>query len=141
MAILNYTTQINANKTIGEIQAILAKKGANQISVDYENGQPAGLRFQIVFLDQPVYFRLPCNVEGVYKSLCNSKVPSSKRTLDQARRVAWRIIKDWVEAQLAIVESNQAEMAEVFLPYAIDKEDRTFFQSFSEQRKQLTSGN
>ena len=32
--------------------------------------------------------------------------------------MAWRIIKDWIEAQLAIVEAEQAEMVEVFLPYA-----------------------
>jgi hypothetical protein len=32
--------------------------------------------------------------------------------------VAWRIIKDWVEAQLAIVEAEQVELVEVFLPFA-----------------------
>ena len=141
MAILNYTTQINENKSVGEIQTLLARKGAQQIAVDYENGNPSALNFQIVFNEQPVFFRLPCNIEGVYKSLCTTKgVPYAKQTREQARRVAWRIIKDWVEAQLAIVESRQAEMTEVFLPYALDKQGNTFFHSFTESRKLLTAG-
>ena len=140
MAILNYTTQVDANKTVGEIRAILARKGANQISIDYDEGLPAGLNFQIIFHGQPVFFRLPCNVEGVFDSLCTAKVPAAKRTKQQARRVAWRIIKDWTEAQLAIVESRQAEMAEVFLPYALDNQGNTFFQGFAETRKMLTAG-
>lgn len=141
MAILNYTTQINAGKSVAEIQRLLARKGAQQIAVDYENGNPSALNFQITFNEQPVFFRLPCNVEGVYRSLCNTKgVPHAKQTREQARRVAWRIIKDWVEAQLAIVESRQAEMTEVFLPYALDNRGNTFFHSFTEQRKMLTAG-
>ena len=140
MAILNYTTQIDANKTVGEIQSILARKGANQISIEYDEGLPAALKFQILYQEQPVFFRLPCNVEGVYSSLCRAKVPSSKRTKQQARRVAWRIIKDWIEAQLAIVESQQAQMTEVFLPYALDNQGNTFFQAFTESRKLLTAG-
>jgi hypothetical protein len=37
------------------------------------------------------------------------KVPRSKCTEDQAQRVAWRIVKDWVEAQMAIVEAQLAD--------------------------------
>jgi hypothetical protein len=141
MAILNYTTQINENKSVGEIQTILARQGAKQIAVDYENGFPSALNFEIVFNEESIFFRLPCNVDGVYKSLCATKgVPSAKQTREQARRVAWRIVKDWVEAQLAIVESRQAEMTEVFLPYALDNKGKTFFESFTESRKLLTAG-
>ncbi len=44
-----------------------------------------------------------------------------------AARVAWRIIKDWVAAQLAIVESGMVEIAEVFLPYQLVADDKTVF--------------
>ena len=54
--------------------------------------------------------------------------------MEQARRVAWRILKDWVAAQLAIVEAEQAQMAEVFLPYAVESQTgQTMFQLFLEQ--------
>jgi hypothetical protein len=140
MAILNYTTQIKATKTIGEIQAILAKGKAQRVAVDYVSGEPSALTFMIIFFQQEVHFRLPCNVEGVYKSLCRSRAPRSLKTHDQARRVAWRIIKDWIEAQLAIVEAEQAQLAEVFLPYAVDNSGQTFFHRFTENhQKQLSA--
>lgn len=144
MPILNYTTQIDANKSVMEIQRMLAVKGAKEITIDYGgSGEPDGLRFMILFHEQPIYFRLPCNVDGVYKALSRAKgVPYSKRTMPQARRVAWRIIKDWVEVQLAIVEAGQSQMTEVFLPYAIDDNNQTFFTAFSESKqKLLTAGN
>lgn len=137
MAILNYTTQINFNKTVGEIYAILARAKVDQIMTDFENGQPAAIRFMMVYFEQPIYFRLPCNVEGVYQSLCRSKAPGRLKAKEQARRVAWRIIKDWIEAQLAIVEAQQAEMVEVFLPYAVDNSGQTFFQQFSANQQKL----
>ena len=36
----------------------------------------------------------------------------------EAARVAWRIIKDWLEAQLALVSAELADLEQVFLPYA-----------------------
>ncbi len=57
----------------------------------------------------------------------DKKVPRSKCTNEQAQRVAWRIVKDWVEAQMAIVEAQLADMAEVFLPYAITKKGTTLY--------------
>ncbi len=138
MAILNYTTSIDAVKTASEVQQMLAKSGAKSVALDYENGQPSALQFMILFCEQPIYFKLPCNVKGVYQSLCRSpKVSRSQRTEAQARRVAWRIIKDWVEAQLAIVEARQAEMTEVFLPYAVANDGRTAFQSFADSKQKL----
>jgi len=144
MAILNYTTSIDAGKTAGEVQNILAKAGAKSVAIDYADGNPSALTFTIIFCEQPVHFRLPCNAEGVLKALSKYKsgVPYSKQNIQQARRVAWRIIKDWTEAQLAIVESQQAQMAEVFMPYVFDNTtQQTMFQRFTEStQKQLTNG-
>jgi hypothetical protein len=140
MAILNYTTQVNANKSVGEIYAILSKAKVQEIATDFEDGQPSGIRFKLIYLEQPIYFRLPCNVDGVLKSLCRAKgVPNRLRNREQARRVAWRIIKDWVEAQSAIVEAQQAEMTEVFLPYVINENNQTLFQAFTESKQKLLS--
>ena len=40
MTVLNYTTKIAASKTVGEIQAMLAKHGASRIATDYHDGGP-----------------------------------------------------------------------------------------------------
>lgn len=134
MPILNYTTQIESGKSIAEINAILANFGARTISTDYdENGFVKGVAFVIMVEGAPLAVRLPVNVEGVYKSLCAAKgVPNAKRTREQARRVAWRILKDWLEAQLALFQVGQAEAAQVLMPYAVDSQGRTAYEAFKD---------
>lgn len=148
--ILNYTTTVDATKTVAEIQKILSAHGVKQISVIYEGGEPDGMRFVIEMFGQPIEYRMPCNVKGVFGTLTRTKgVPSAKQTTAQARRVAWRILKDWVEAQMAMVQAENAGLAEMFFTYATDQSGKTFFQHFSETKKkelegkqnlQLTSG-
>jgi len=128
MAILNYTTSIESEKSIAEIQKCLVKHGAHKIVTDYQNMIPSSVTFCLTINNNVVGFSLPANPEGVLKAMQkDKKVPRSKCTKEQAQRVAWRIIKDWVEAQMAIVESQLAEMAEVFLPYAITKSGNTLY--------------
>jgi len=128
MAILNYTTSIESEKTIGEIQKCLVKHGAHKIVTDYANGFPSAVTFCLQINGNIAAFSLPANYSGVLKAMKNDrKVQRSKCTEEQAQRVAWRIVKDWVEAQMAIVEAQLADMAEVFLPYAITKNGTTLY--------------
>ena len=130
MAILNYTTKIESSTTTGQIQSILLKAGAHQVTVHAEAGEPTGISFAIPMGAEKglVFFQLPCNREGVLKAMSrDTNIPRSKCNPAQAQRVAWRIIKDWCEAQLAIIEAGQAELAEVFLPYAMTKDGTTLF--------------
>lgn len=119
MAILNYTTTIAADKTIGEIQKIISSKGATKIMIDYEGGLPTHLSFAIEHNGQPLSFRLPANWQGVLKAMKAQRVAKTYQNEAQALRVCWRIIKDWVAAQMAIVEAEQASLATIFLPYAV----------------------
>ena len=128
MSILNYTTSIDCMKSIGEIQKCLVKHGAHKIVTDYENGMPTAVTFCLTVNETMIGFTLPANYSGVLKAMQNDKkVPRSKCTDEQAQRVSWRIVKDWVEAQMAIVEAQLADMAEVFLPYAITKNGTTLY--------------
>ena len=128
MAISNYTTKIDVFKTIGEIQKDLVEHGARKIILYYnDDNQPVNLTFTIVWNDRTIGFALPCNYTGVLRAMERAKVPRSLCTEEQALRVAWRIIKDWVQAQMAIVEADVASMAEVFLPYAITKDGSTLY--------------
>lgn len=116
MAILNYTTKVKPEKTAAEIQAILGKAGASAVMSEYEAGQVTAIAFQLSINGQILSFRLPINIAGVLRALkrdCTRQYCNE----EQAARTAWRILKDWVEAQIALVESNQADMAEVFLPH------------------------
>ena len=120
MPILNYTTSIAVEKTTSEIQGKLARAGAQAVMTEYDDEQVlCALSFRMLCNGIMVSFRLPAHIDRIYVLLQrDDKVPRKLKTRDQAARVAWRIIKDWIEAQLAIVEAEQAEMVEVFLPYA-----------------------
>lgn len=48
MAILNYTTSVESEKTISEIQKCLVKHGATKIVTDYHEGLPSGVTFCLV---------------------------------------------------------------------------------------------
>jgi len=130
MPILNYTTKIDSYKTITEIQKTLSASGATKIIIDNDiEGRPISLTFCITFNGKPIAFNLPCNFEGVLSAMkSNPKVPRSMCNEEQALRVGWRIVKDWVAAQLAIVEAKLATMTEVFLPYAITKSGATLYE-------------
>lgn len=120
MAILNYTTSIDFEKTIGEIQKALVSHGANKVVTDYQNKLPSAVTFCLEKNGKLVAYSLPANYEGVMKAMeKDRKVPRHKCTKEQAIRVSWRIVKDWVVAQLAICEAQVANIDEVFLPYMI----------------------
>lgn len=118
MALLNYTTSIDAEKTVAEIQKLLAKKGAKAILTEYDDdGNLSAVSFRFDYNGNLLSFLLPARVDNIYKILCKTSPKAKYKTMDQAHRVAWRIIKDWIEAQIALIEAEQADLAQVFLPY------------------------
>lgn len=136
MAIKNYTTTIDVYKSLGEIQGALASHGARKIMVDYdEAGQPVGVAFGIETPVGPRGFLLPANVDGVRAVFSRQKIKAQE---GQAERTAWRNVRDWIMAQMAIIEAGQVEMEEVFLPYLTDSRGRTLYQLY--QGGQLALG-
>lgn len=120
MSILNYTTKIDAWKTVNEVQQILSKHNVSHFSIKNEGTFPVALSFTIDYKGMPLNFLLPCNHEGVLNCLKKDrKVPRANKNSEQALRTSWRIIKDWIEAQMAIVESELAPIQEVFMPYLV----------------------
>lgn len=128
MPLLNYTTKVNVYTTLGEIQRQLVNHGAKKIMQDYDDKQRiVALTFLI---DTPAGargIRLPANVDAVHKVLTRQKVKCDR---EQAERVAWRIVKDWVEAQMAILESEMVQMDEIFLPYMVNDSGKTLFEVY-----------
>src|SRR5579875_159383 len=126
MPLLNYTTSIDAHKTIAEIQQMLARAGASAILTEFDDtGNIVALSFKMKLGEREISFRLPTDWRPVLETMKQQKARRLRGydhiqlTEDQARRVAWRITKDWVEAQLAIVETRMVTAAQVLLPYAV----------------------
>ncbi len=126
MPILFYSTGIDAWKTISEIQQILSRHGATHCSIKNEGSFPVALTFSIDYKGQPLNFLLPCNHMGVLSVFKkDKKVPRSSQNETQALRTAWKIIKGWVESQMALVESEQAKPEVIFLPYMVNQNGDT----------------
>lgn len=140
---LNYTTVIDPVKTASECIARLAAHGATAVGMTYDQGFPTGLQFQIQTAQGLRAYALPVNVNGTHKALLTAysdgRIPRGKATIEQARRTGWRVIKDWLEAQLALIEAGVADMAEVMLPWMLTDSGQTVYQMFAE-RNQLALG-
>lgn len=128
MAIKNYTTEVDVYKSLGDIQAALASHGARKIMVDYDaSGHPTSVMFGLETTAGPRGFSLPANVDGVKAAFARQKVKAKE---GQAERTAWRNIRDWVLAQMAIIEAGQVDLEEVFLPYLSDGKGQTLYQLY-----------
>lgn len=139
MPLLNYTTKVDVYSTIGSIQGQLVKHGAKKIMQEYDDNQRiSSLSFMVDTPAGPRGIRLPANVAAVQTVLENQKV---KCDYEQAERVAWRILKDWVEAQMAIIESEMVQMDEIFLPYMIvNNSGQTLFERYRDNQLLIEGG-
>lgn len=128
MGILNYSTSVPVSRTIAQIQDNLVAHGARVIMINYnKDREPESLSFIVLSQNGELPFRLPANVKAVENIMERDRLPGYRKE-GQAVRVAWRILKDWVEAQMAIIEAEMASLEEVFLPYLLAKDNQTLYQ-------------
>ena len=117
------TTKIPTGQTVAEIQSILGECGVSAVMTEYDQGEIKAVCFQIIFLDKNIPFRLPCRWEAIFDIFYRRKKNGThdeeilESMRNQAKRVAWRQILRWIEAQLALVDTNMVKIQEVFLPY------------------------
>lgn len=141
MALLNYSTSISVDKTIGEIQKCLAKHGATAILTEYGGmGRIEAISFTVDGQYGKLAFRLPVNPEAVQKVLIRQNVPRRYCDDSHVDKVSWRIVKDWIKAQMAILETEMVDMAEIFLPYMITATGKTLYSSMRDRAFLLTEG-
>ncbi len=122
MALKNYTTRVPATRSVNEIQEMLQKHGASGCLMDYETGtgKIASLAFKVDINGQPWGFRLPLRWREAQAVMRAQRI-SKWRDDDYCYRVAWRILRHWVDIQMAIVELDIVQIQEVFLPYVVQK--------------------
>lgn len=128
MPFLNYTTEVPVEKSVFEIQKCLVAHGASAILNEFDNqGYIIAISFKMRLNDKEVGFRLPSDWRPILKILeLDKKVRIGLKTQEQALRVAWRVIKDWVIAQMAIIETQMVKPEQVFLPYIVMKNGQIF---------------
>ena len=140
MPILNYTTTVDALKTISEIEIILIKHGASSIMKNCENMSVTGLSFFINTGYATIPVKLPVKIDECLEVLKREKLHNKniKATREQAERVAWRILKDWIEAQMALLDIQMVSFQEIFLPYIQTKTGETIYEQLEARQFLLT---
>lgn len=137
MPLLNYTTEVPASRSIAEIIKMLQDGGASHIMM--ESGPDRETKAISFVLQSTAFgsvsYTLPANVAAVILAINGQikaetetqrrstrykrRIPSSLfNNKAQAERIAWRIAKDWLEAQLALAAIGSAKLEQIMLPFA-----------------------
>lgn len=126
--IKNYTTKVPAKQSIDEIQQALVKNGALGVLYEYEQGTGRihALKFLLPIGEKKVPFALPVNWRR-FQAILKKQNVSRAHDEDYCYRVAWRCIRDWVLAQMALYETQMVELPQVFLPFATDAQGETLY--------------
>lgn len=131
MKIKNYTSTVPASKSMANIEQRLVEIGAKNINKEYIGQKVSAFFFLVDVNGQSMLFKLPAKSEAIEKVLkAEVKRPQDntfKNIEAQAERTAWKIISDWVEIQCTMIQLEQAELAQVFLPYSYNPKSNTTF--------------
>jgi hypothetical protein len=148
MTLFMETTEISPEVTVQQIQKVLAKYGARQVLTEYERNMDTGemavaaVSFQVeIEAGRMMPFRLPCRwraIAQIFFERRSYNTDAGVRAVNQkARRVAWRQILRWVEAQFALVETSMVKVHEVFLPYLQGQSGETVFEQLERTKFQM----
>lgn len=137
---------------MARIEEMLVAAGARDIHKSYDGfGTCDAMIFVMAVpnIPQPLFFKLPAKVEKCRQALWKQYLKTVKKPSEsmketiraQAARTAWKIQHDWVELQLTLIQLEQIEPMEAFLPYVYNRDtQQTFFEHAKEKSfKQLTN--
>ena len=143
------TTEILPERTISEIEGILIRYGATAVLKEYTEGTIEAVSFRVKVGQNEVPIRLPCRWQAISEIFVKRKAgkwnyivgkEQRKVIAEKARRVAWRQILRWVEAQMALVETSMVKVEEVFFPYIMAPSGQTLFEIQEHKGLLLGSG-
>ena len=144
----NYTSNVPVSETLNSIEKVLLRCGVSGITKEYgPSARVLAVIFEIKVADLNMRVRLPANEEAALTALWMDyvgedrldstglklewgygirKKKSKKDFREQAERTAWKIVQDWVEVQMSMIQMKQAEFQQVFMPYIWDGEQTMY---------------
>lgn len=147
MNIKNYTSTVDASRSIARIEELLVEIGATNINKKYEEKVCTGITFLLFDqqLQQTLPFHLKAQVEECFTILWRDvKRPrdyTKTLVMQQASRTAWKILCDWTEVQCTMILLGQAKPLQMFLPFMYDtKTSETLFDKISNGKVKLLAG-
>ena len=135
------TTGISANKSVAEIQILLAEYGASAVLIEYDNNDIKAVSFKHRSDGEEIPYRLPCEWKAIKELLSHKhkRKPYKKDLDEEAKRIAWRQSRRWVEAQLAYFQSRQVKFEQLFLSYRLISPTETLYERLESMKFKLLS--
>jgi len=145
MALKNSRSQ--STNSFANIQKCLATHGAQRMIFDYDQqGKVRALSFGLEVDGKMLGFKLPARLENVSRIMYGCLLSdlgggySGESKREQVYKTAWANIRDWVTAQMAMVDTQMVKFEEVFLPYIVDKNNETLFEKMESKNFLLGDG-
>ena len=132
------TTKKEPEQTSAEIELLLSRYELTRFMKDYQDGEVIGCYFMLKIRGKDVPIKLPVRWQPIIAKAERGETKYIKPDdAQQAKRVAWRQVYRWIESQLALVDLEMVEIAEVFLPYMMINKKQTLFQHMAENGMKL----
>ena len=128
--IKNYTSKVAVETSVMRIQQILGQAGARRMMFDCDaQGDIETVAFFIQTAQGEIPIRLPARVDQVAQVMYGTHQSLSEAQQAQVKRTAWKNIQDWIDAQVALIETEMVALEEIFLPYMVTPQGNTFFEA------------
>jgi hypothetical protein len=132
----NYKSTSSLPNIFADIKKTLSSHGAKRIVEDYENGKIISLSFIVTTAKGDIGVKLPARFDRVRKIFEEQGI---RYKPEQPYRTAWATIRDWISSQMALIDWEMVKLEEVFLPYAVGKNGKTYFEIIEERGFMLNS--
>lgn len=133
MAIKNSGATKGAAYYISKVQDALVKHGAIGLQMMFDgDGRISSIAFALPAPNGggTLSFQLPCEwrkFQQVIKADGNYRWDQD----EYCYKVAWANLKDWIEAQMALYETEMVSMPQIFLPFMEGKNGQTLFEQIA----------
>ena len=142
--IKNYTSTVDASRSMAKIEELLVEIGATNINKQYTDKICTGITFLLFDqqLQQTLPFHLNAQVEEcfliLWKDVKRPRPDTKEQLKKQAAKTAWKILSDWTEIQCSMILLGQAKPLQMFLPFMYDmKTNETLFDKVSAGKVKL----
>jgi hypothetical protein len=135
--IKNYTSTVPVERTVLRIEQALARSHVLGINKNYESGKLRAISFRVrTPKGGEITIRLPANEAAVFARMKSAVKRPRQNTFanleEQAARTAWKLVQEWIEVQLSLIEMQQTDFLQVFLPYVWDGR-RTYYEALRDR--------
>jgi hypothetical protein len=146
---LNWTTKIRAKVTAQECVGMLVDHGAERAGLTVKDRRPVGIEFQISTKWGLRHYALPVDVDAsqalLFQAIDEGRIVpggggrtrAQLTSREHAEDVAWRVMRDWLEVQIAMIEAGLATMERLLLSWQLVAPGQDMFDALDEQQLQL----